>query len=50
MRKKLFSNRLEVCFDPDRMKILRALAKKYRKTMNEIIREAIDQMGSIYIK
>ncbi len=43
-RNKLYECRLEVCFTPDQKKIIEKLAKKYSKTMNEIIRQAIIEM------
>lgn len=43
-RNKLYESRIEICLTPDQKKILEKLAKKYNKTMNEIVRQAICEM------
>lgn len=44
MRDKLYIKRFEVCLTPDEKMILKKLSKKYGRTMNEIIRQALSDM------
>lgn len=43
-RNKFYSERIELCLTKEQKKIVQQLSKKYRKTMNEVIREAIEDM------
>jgi len=43
-RNELYSKRVELCLTPEQHKIVKELAKKSNKRMNEIIREAIMNM------
>jgi hypothetical protein len=43
-RNQLYRNRLELCLNDEQKKIVKELAKKYKKRMNEVIRQAIDEM------
>ena len=43
-RNQLYRNRIELCLNDEQKKIVKELAKKYKKRMNEIIRQAIDEM------
>ena len=40
-RNKLYNKRMELCLTPEQYKIVKELAKKSNKRMNEIVREAI---------
>lgn len=42
-RNKLYKVRMDICITPEQRKLVKEMAKKYNKTMNEIIREAIVQ-------
>jgi hypothetical protein len=41
-RNKLYSERIELCLTKEQKKIVIELAKKRKKRMNEVIREAIE--------
>ena len=43
-RNKLFERRIELCLTPEQFEIVKELAKKNQKTMNEIVRQAILEM------
>ncbi len=43
-RNKFYSERIELCLTVDQKKIVVNLAKKHRKRMNEVIRQAIEEM------
>ena len=44
MRNKLYTERIEICLRKEHKKILVNLCKKYNKTMNEVIREALMEL------
>lgn len=43
-RNKLYETRFELCITKDQKKIVKELAKKHNKTMNEVVRQAIMEM------
>jgi HD superfamily phosphodiesterase len=43
-RNQLYRHRVELCLNDDQKKIVEALAKKMKKRMNEVIRQAICEM------
>jgi hypothetical protein len=43
-RNKLYNKRMELCLTPEQHKIVKELAKKNNRRMNEIVREAIMRM------
>lgn len=45
MREKLYTVRVEICITPEQKQILVALSKKYKRTVNEIIRACIMHEG-----